>query len=91
MVLDEEESLGAMNPRFTPLTYPETPRSKKANDDRKYSREDWKSITEDMKEVVLSISDRMRTGDISADPKEIKKSNPCDYCSFSAVCRSAKY
>ena len=91
MVLDEEASLGAMNPRFTPLKYPETSRSKKSNDERKYTRENWEEIAESMKDAVLSITDRMRTGDIAASPKEIKKNNPCDYCSFGAICRSAKY
>ena len=90
LVLDDERALGAMNPRYTPLKYPETSRNAKSNAERKYSMEDWQEISSGMEKTILEISGRMRSGDISASPKQIKKSNPCEFCSYKAICRSAE-
>lgn len=87
MVLDDEISLGAMNPRFTPLKYPETSRNKPSNDERKYTLGDWETITDGIESVVRDIADRMCSGDVSAEPNPIKKFDPCEFCSYRAICR----
>jgi ATP-dependent helicase/nuclease subunit B len=90
MILDDEISIEAMNPRFTPLKYPETNRNAKSNRQKKYTLDEWQQICDSMKDAVLEISGRMRSGDISASPREVKGTNPCDWCSFKSICRSAK-
>ena len=90
MVLDEEESLSAMNPRYTPLKYPENARNEKSNTKKKYTRDTWTDICKDIERAILDISGKMRAGYISASPQEIKGQNPCDRCDFHAICRRAK-
>ncbi len=87
MVLDEECSLSAMNPRYTPLSYPETPRNEKANARRKYTREDWEEICKSMESAILDVTAKMQGGNINASPTEIKGVSPCDRCKYRAVCR----
>ena len=89
MVLDDDSSLSAMNPRYTPLSYPETSKNAKANARRKYTKEGWDDICRSMKDAILSISGDMKSGNISASPKEIKGFNPCDRCKYRVICRKA--
>ena len=90
MVLEESHSLDSMNPRYTPLTYPETSKSAKYNNEKKYTRERWDEITDGIKNTVLEISKSIRSGNVSADPKEIKGGYACEFCKFGAICRNAR-
>ena len=87
MVLDDKKSLDAMNPLYTPLSYPETSRNEKANARRKYTKEGWAEICNEMETAILDIAGRMRGGNINATPTEIKGFHPCDNCKYRAVCR----
>ena len=87
MVLDDESSLGAMNPAFTPLSYPETKRNAEQNAKRKYDEAGWRKICDDMKKVVTDIAADMRSGKVNAEPKSPKGTSPCKYCPYGAVCR----
>ena len=90
MVLDEDCALSAMNPRYTPLKYPETARNEKSNAKKKYTRLGWLEICKDIEGAILDISGKMRAGYIPASPREIKGQNPCEHCDFRVVCRRAK-
>ena len=90
MVLDEEIPLGAMNPAFTPLAYPETPNNAKGNAKRKYTREGWDELSETIKSVITDISQRMTSGKIPREPQTNGTRSACDRCSFKPVCRTPK-
>lgn len=85
MVLDDEKSLAAMNPDFLP-------RNSDKRSDFKYSAEGWEQIGRDIESAVLDIVEGMKSGDICASPRPMRSPGrlPCDFCSFKAVCRSAK-
>ncbi len=87
MVLDDDVSLSAMNPAFTPLSYPENSRNQKSNAAKKYTREGWSEICRTIEDAVLDISARMTSGKIPAEPKEDGGRSACDWCSYRAVCR----
>lgn len=87
MVLDDERSLGAMNPAFTPLAYPETKRNAESNAQRKYDSAGWSKICSDMQAAITDIAKDMRSGNVSAEPSRPKGNNPCSYCPYGAVCR----
>jgi ATP-dependent helicase/nuclease subunit B len=87
MILDDDISLSAMNPRFTPLKYPETSRNKLSNDEKKYTLEGWDNIVSGMETTIRDISDKMHSGNINAEPNAIHKFDPCEFCSYRAVCR----
>jgi len=90
MVLDDEISIAAMNPAFTPLSYPETSRSQRSNAAKKYTREGWGELCKTIEEAVVGISERMTSGEISADPKTDGQRSACDRCSYRPVCRTKK-
>ncbi len=87
MVLDDGTSLGAMNPAFTPLAYPETSRNKKSNDEKKYTREGWDELCKTIESAVLDVSEEMTSGKIPAEPRVDGSRSACDYCAFRPVCR----
>ena len=85
MVLDEEESLGAMHPSFIPK---EPSGRGKDNETRRYDREGWTKINDTMELVVRRVAGGIRSGDIEASPSH--EHNPCNYCGFKNICRRAK-
>ncbi len=89
MVLDDDTSLSAMNPRFTPLKYPEDKRNKPSNDMRKYTADGWSEITSVIEEKVREIAGNMRSGKICPEPLKIKGKSPCRDCIYRPICRRA--
>ena len=75
MLLTDEASIGAMNPDFMP---PDKPT-------KRYTEEGWEQISRTVEEVVLNLTERMKSGDASAT-----QCNKCDYCGFAPICRNQK-
>ena len=85
--LDDEISLSAMNPDFTPMAKTgkkEEPRAET------YTKEDWERLNDEMKEAVLSITDEITSGHIIAKANTSSSSfHPCDGCQYKFICRNA--
>ncbi len=91
MVLSEEESLSAMNKRFTPLKYDEINDSLITEGSKYlYTSSGWDKINETITSAIRDIADRMISGEISPTPSGRKGHNPCEYCDYKAFCRSGK-
>ena len=90
MILDNRESIEAMNPNYIPVKF------KKAADGEApvpyaimagnlYTDERWDEMGEIMEEKISEVTRRMRSGDISlADAENVKR---CDSCVFKPICR----
>ena len=90
MLLDDDESLAAMNPDYLPIKKDKTGSLKK--DPKKlYSPEGWDKINETLDRVVKDVAGRMISGEISPSPlKKGGKGELCKYCDFKPFCRNAK-
>lgn len=88
MLLDDEDSISAMTLKYTPLYSKRTP-DKIPDSKRKYlyTEDGWSDIMKTVEDSVTDISDRIRSGEISAKPKVKKDKSPCEYCEFKAICR----
>lgn len=84
MLLDDEMSIGAMNPYYLPdgVTDPESA--------YRYSREGWDEISRTVEGVVVELAKRMKSGDISANPKIQGSKSPCTYCPYKPICRTVR-
>ncbi len=86
--LDNEASLSAMNPLFTPM---EKPKKNQPPTPMTYSMEDWKALDEEMKNVILNITDEITSGHVVANPKGSSGIfNTCSDCQLKYLCRSAQ-
>ena len=82
MLLDDAVSLEGMNGQFLPEG------ADKPDSNRRYTREGWARICETVESVVLEIAENMRSGDISARPKNPSDyRGTCSYCPYRPVCR----
>lgn len=86
--LDSPDSLGAMNPNFTPMA-----KSGKKGEEAKpltYTMQDWAEINRDMEAAVLSVANEITSGHIVAKPQANGSSfHPCEDCQYRYICRSA--
>ncbi len=84
MLLDDEQSIGAMNPYYLPdgVTDPESA--------YRYTRDGWDDISKVVEGVVVELAGRMKSGDISANPRVQGSKSPCAYCPYKPVCRTVK-
>ena len=88
-LLDDESILLAMNDTLDP-DFLGTPKSTRSSaKDYKLTLEGFEALCGEIENTLGSIRDKMRSGNASATPRKRKGSSPCDYCSYSAVCRSA--
>lgn len=88
MILDDEESISAMNRNYLPVKFKKDGAPDSRSEKFLYSREGWNELGERISKKIGEISDKMKQGDISLTDK--KKDSPCDYCPYSAVCRRKK-
>ncbi len=88
MILDEPESIAAMNPAYIPIKFKKNGETDTRYAKFLYSREGWDEITEKISAKVGEISDNIKSGDISA--AKDKNNAPCEYCKFKPICRSSK-
>ena len=90
MLLDDDDSLYAMNTDYLPIKKDKNGALKK--DEKKlYSLEGWDRINEVLEGAVKDVCKKMTSGEISALPlKRGGKGELCKYCDFKPFCRNAK-
>ena len=91
MVLDENESLSAMNPDYIPIRFKKNGEPVASARKYLYTQDGWKTINQTIETSVKNICKKMISGNIDAIPlkKNNGKSDICEYCKFKAVCRNA--
>lgn len=93
MVLNDENIISAMGLEYTPLYSEKSPDSiLKSKEKFMYDESDFDTIMKDIENVVQSIVQKMRSGEISANPRLVGKRDrsPCEYCNYRAVCRNVR-
>lgn len=85
--LDDDVSLSAMNPDFTPMQ-----KSRKGDSSPEtYTRGEWDTLGEQMREVILNITDEITGGKIGVAEGGAKSPfSPCADCQFRYLCRSSQ-
>ncbi len=89
MLLNDEVSIGAMNPNFIPISYKKDGSPTAKSEKLLYSHSGWNSLSEDVEKAVVRVAESMKSGNVSALPIKSKNSSPCTYCKFKAICRNA--
>ena len=92
MLLDDPESLKAMNPDFMPVKFKSDGTPTSRTQDKLYSTEGWVGISRAINEAVNQLGSRMTGGEIGPISARARnaKDTPCQYCSFKAICRNPK-
>ncbi len=91
MVLYDDDSISAMNLRYTPLyssRYPnKIPESKTKF---LYTEEEFDSMMQTIEDTVKSLAKNIRSGDIrtKSEPRS-SHDKQCEYCKFKPICRQA--
>jgi len=89
MLLDDSDSIAAMNPSFIPIKLKDgevEAKSKKYL----YNADGWQQISETIRDVILNVCDSIKGGNINAQNTDEKGESNCGYCGYRAVCRSYK-
>ncbi len=91
-LLSDDEILAAMNSHFDPAFLGGIKKDSKGVTKGKNltSLSDFNLLYDTLGQTIGEISARMRSGLASATPKFHNGKSPCDWCPYSAVCRSAK-
>ena len=90
MLLNDDESIGAMNPEFLPIKLKDgKPDSR--SESKVYSESGWEEINKTVKQAVTKIASEMTGGNIHASPKRKPngKSEACEWCEFKSLCRNS--
>ena len=84
MLLDDKESLGAMNQEYVPIKFKKDGSPDARSQKYLYTERGWDELNDKIASKVLEISGRMKSGDIS-----LSKCNDrlCDVCKFKPICR----
>jgi ATP-dependent helicase/DNAse subunit B len=91
MILGEDAVYAATNSRYMPVRLKTDGTPYATSADKVYTREGWGDLCLKLKNVVESIADRMKSGDVSARPLVEKgRKSPCEYCEFRPICRNPK-
>lgn len=91
MILDDEDSITAMNLKYTPVyskRYPD-----KISEDKKkflYDEPGWQKIMTEVEASVTRVADGIRTGELPATPNKQSDRSPCEYCKFKPICRKVE-
>ena len=85
MLLDDAESIDAMNKDFIPIKFKKDGSPDARSQKYLYSYEGWEELNRKISDKVSEISSAMKSGDISLTNK--KSDTPCDFCKFKPVCR----
>ncbi len=91
MVLDDSESLSAMNPNYIPVRFKNNGEPDSYTKKYLYTENGWSAIGDSIEKAVTDICNKMISGNIDALPlaKSRGKSDVCQYCKFKSVCRNA--
>ncbi len=83
--LDDEVSLNAMNPDYTPSAKP----SKNSPPSPiKFTIDEWNDINKQMEKVILNVADSISRGSMPAAVSTSASAyHPCTYCNFRYLCR----
>ena len=91
MLLDDEESIAAMNPAFLPIKYKKDGTPTQASRERLYDEAGWERLNDTISNAVKRISGDMLSGRISAEPmKRGGTGRACENCKFKPICRNSK-
>ena len=91
MILGEDAVYAASNSKYLPVRLKTDGTPYATSADKVYTRDGWKGLCLKLKDVVESIANRMKSGDVSAKPLVEKgHKSPCEYCEFRPVCRNPK-
>lgn len=91
MILDDPESIAAMNTNFIPVKFKSNGEPDSHSRAKLYTLDGWAQINETINRVISDIIRRMTEGDIDAIPlKRGGKGLACQYCDFKPICRNAK-
>ena len=91
MILDDPESISAMNVKYIPVKFKTNGEVDKRYEDKLYSYSEWENISDTIEKSVLSVADKMKRGEIPATSIiDGAKETPCEYCKFKAFCRNMK-
>ena len=85
MLLEDEDSLGAMNKNYLPIKFKSDGTVDARSRNRLYSYGGWDELNRKISAKVEEISSEIENGNIETAKNE--KDSPCDYCGFKAVCR----
>lgn len=88
MILDTPEIINATTIKYSPM-YDKRYPNKIPDAKRKYlySEDEWKNISETVDRSIGCVADRIRSGNIEANPKEMARGYACDFCKFMPICR----
>lgn len=91
MVLDDSDSLAAMNVNYIPIRFKKDGDVDSRTKKYLYTESGWDRISKAIEDSVKNICNRMISGSIDALPlsKNNGKSDVCEYCKFKAICRNA--
>jgi ATP-dependent helicase/nuclease subunit B len=91
MILGEDAVYAASDARYLPIRLKTDGTPYATSADKVYTRAGWDGLCLKLKNVVESIADRMKSGDVSAKPLiEKGRKSPCEYCEFRPICRNPK-
>ena len=91
MLLDDPRSIAAMNPKFLPIKYKKDGTPDSHSVDRLYTHEGWQALCDIVSDRVTHVAERMKTGEIPADPiKKKQQKSTCEYCAYKPICRNAQ-
>lgn len=91
MLLDDDESISAMNAAYIPIKFNKDGTPDSRSRAKLYTLSGWDTLNDTIRDAVCDIAKRMTAGDISATPmlKTSGKSEVCKYCEYKAICRNA--
>ncbi len=84
MILNEPESIEAMNKAYLPVKFTKNGAPDARYEKYLYTREGWNELGEKISAKIGEIQDRMRSGDITLAKK---KDSHCESCKFKPICR----
>lgn len=90
MLLDDTESIDAMNRDFIPVSFKKDGEPSAASKKFLYTPGGWDEISGKIKTAVVKVAEDMKSGRIEAKPTVTKDKTPCEWCKFKPICRNVK-
>ncbi len=87
MILDDRESIEAMNADFIPVKFTKSGAPDVRSAKFLYTVDMWNEMMDKISSKITEISSAMKRGEISTTKIKDKKDSPCSYCKFKAICR----
>ena len=87
-LLSDKDIMLAMNDQLNPK-YLGTPVNSRGRDNT-LTLDGFGELCGEISKTLSAVNEKMRSGNASAEPRRQGKRSQCDYCEYSAVCRSAR-